>query len=178
MPTIANPHGGRGYETPWTDRQAPAVASSSLTTRVRAIVRRGDITAALARGVDPSTRPELARRATQLVSARNRRALARSLRGAIGETHNPPMARGRVVIVRRGAVLEAEAAIARLIDRLTSPAPVGAQGMAMLERMLTNADDSPLYNPAQPGRLRDRIEAATAALDPRPADSHEFPISS
>ena len=40
--------------------------------------------------------------------------------------------------------------------------------MAIAERILTNADQSPLYNPGEPGAIRRVIGAATAAMDPAP----------
>ena len=67
--------------------------------------------------------------------------------------------------------------IQALIKRLTNREPVRAQGMAIAERILTNAERSPLYNPSEPGSLRRAITFATAALDPGPAWSHEFPIA-
>ena len=62
-----------------------------------------------------------------------------------------------------------------MIARLTSGQPVRAQGMAMAERILTNADASPLYNPAEPGALERQITVATVAMDrPDRSQSHEF----
>lgn len=43
-------------------------------------------------------------------------------------------------------MIDAEALINALSQRLLSPAPVRAEGMATLERILSNADQSPLYN--------------------------------
>jgi len=73
-------------------------------------------------------------------------------------------------------VLNAEAAIAEMIERLLRPRPVQVKGMAMLERILTNADGSPLYNRSEPGALRQMIRNATAALDRQQAGSHEFAL--
>jgi hypothetical protein len=63
------------------------------------------------------------------------------------------MTRSRIVIIHRAAVLEAEDAIAAMIDRLTSPEPVRSEGMAIAEQILTNADRSPLITTASPGRF-------------------------
>jgi hypothetical protein len=108
---------------------------------------------------------------------RNRRALARSLERTVAEAHRPAMMRARVSIIDRAAVLDAEDAIAEMIKRLPGPGPVRPQGLAMLERILTNADRSPLYNRAEPGALRRVIRGATAALDARPSQSHEFVLA-
>jgi hypothetical protein len=95
--------------------------------------------------------------------------LARALRRTIAEARKPSMTRSRVTIVPRSAVLDAEAAISALIELLRSPEPVTAEGMAMVEQLLTDSDSSPLYNPAEPGTLRRRVLAVTGALDPRTA---------
>jgi hypothetical protein len=78
------------------------------------------------------------------------------------------MTRSRIVITDRRAVLDAEDTIQAMISRLTSREPVRAEGMAIAERILTNAERSPLYNPSEPGSLRRAITHATAALDPQP----------
>jgi hypothetical protein len=44
-------------------------------------------------------------------------------------------------------VIDAEALINALSERFLSPVPVRAEGMATLERILSNADQSPLYKP-------------------------------
>jgi len=82
-----------------------------------------------------------------------------------------------VSIIDGGAVRDAEAAIAEMIERLLSPLPVRAEGMAMLERILTNADGSPLYNRSGPGALRQMIRDAAAALDSWRSGLHEFPLA-
>ena len=72
----------------------------------------------------------------------------------------------RVPLIRRGAVLDAQGAIGTMIERLDSPRPVCAEGMAMVEQIITNADCSPLYNASEPRTLRRQILVATQALDP------------
>jgi hypothetical protein len=75
-------------------------------------------------------------------------------------------------------VLNAEAAIVEMIERLVGPLPVEVRGMALLERILTNADcGSPLYNLSQPGTLHGTIRSAIAALDAQPSHSHEFALT-
>ena len=55
-----------------------------------------------------------------------------------------------------------------LIARLTSERPVAARGMAIVELMISNAVESPLYGDAKPGTLRRQVVAATAALELEP----------
>ena len=178
MPAMVDPYGARpfiGPREPILD-VASEGRRNSLRLRIRTAVHRGELTRALAEGTDPITSSELALRAQQLTSARNRRALARSLQRTIAEAHKPALSRARVVIIDRRAVLDAEGAITDMIERLGCPRPVRAEGMALLERILTNADQSPLYNSSRPSTLRRVIRVATAALDPHPAQSHEFDL--
>jgi len=103
--------------------------------------------------------------------------LERSLRGVIAEAHGRRMTHARAIIDRRAA-LDAEAAIMEMIERLGGPSPVQPQGMALLTRILTNADgSSPLYNASEPGTLRRMVRSATAALDVHAAPSHEFALA-
>jgi hypothetical protein len=168
------------YDAPIDDagsRDSRAGRSHSLLVRTRVAIQRGELTRALAEGTDPSSRPELALRAAQLTSNRSRRILARALRRTVAEAHRPAMTRAPVVIIRRSEVLNAQPAITAMIERLESSRPVRPEGMAIAERLLTNADNSPLYNAAGPGTLRQLVLAATAAMDPEPAQSHEFAIT-
>ena len=153
MPTIANPRGGHSYEGPSDDSRrhgTPAGLAPSLVVRIRTAAQRCDLTRSLAQGADPSARPELALRAAQLTSRRSRKVLARTLRRTVVEAREPMMTRSRVVIIRRGAVLEAENAITVLIWILISPAPVRAEGMAIAERIITNG----MLPAVQPSRAR------------------------
>ena len=148
---------------------APNAASPSppaLPLRTRVYVHRHGLTHALARGERCATRPELALRAAQLTSLRNRRGLARTLRRAVADAHRPLTNPYRVALIRRKAVLEAEPAIAAMIERLGNDAQVQAEGMAMAEEIITNANCSPLYNPSEPSTLRRQIRVATEALEP------------
>lgn len=178
MPAIADPYGARPYDAPsGTLRDGGAAPRSPLRLRIRTALHRAELTRALAGGVEPGARPELALRALQLTSDRSRRTLARTLGRTITESHEPAMSRARTTIIRRGAVLDAEDAIKTMIERLRAAKPVQAQGMALADGVLTNADQSPLYNPSEPGSLRRAIEGATKALDDDPARSHEIPIA-
>jgi len=179
MPAMSDPYGS------WPDTASPDPrrddgsdrGTNSFRLRLRATWHRARLTRELAEGADPSASAEIALRARQLTSARTRRTLARSLRRTIAEAHQAARTRSAVPIIDRGAVLEAEAAIAEMIERLLSPRPVHPQGMATLERILTNADGSPLYNPSAPGTLRQTIRGATDALDGHSSGSHEFALA-
>ena len=158
------------------DPRSRAARSRSARGWLRVAMHKSDLTDALARGGEPLLDVELSLRAAQLTSDGNRKTMARTLRRTIAEAHQPAMARSRVVIIQRGAVLDAEPAITAMIDRLEGSAAVAPQGMAMAEQILTDGWTSPLYNAAEPGALGRRVRAATAAMDSRRAASHEFAI--
>ena len=179
MPTMGQPY--RGWPDTAPNESTPEGArgsrARSLGTQLRATVHHENLTRALAEGGDPKASDELALRARQLTSERNRRMLERSLRGVIAEAHGRRMTHARAIIDRRAA-LDAEAAIMEMIERLGGPSPVQPQGMALLTRILTNADgSSPLYNASEPGTLRRMVRSATAALDVHAAPSHEFALA-
>lgn len=177
MPAIADPYRDRPYTSFSTSRDDNPDGSHSLRLRLRTARRRAELTRELAEGTNPRTRPELALRAAQLTCDRNRRAIARSLRCTISEAHKPPMTRSRMVLIQRAAVIDAESAINAMVQRLRSPEPVQAQGMALAERILTNAAGSPLYNASEPGTLRDEMRGAAAALEAGAPRSHQLPIA-
>jgi hypothetical protein len=175
MPEMIDPHGARPYIAR-PDSAACDGGANSQRLRVRTALHRARLTHALAEGADRDASDELALRARQLTSTRTRRTLARTLRRSVAEAHAPAMTRV-MTIIDRAAVLDAEDAIAEMVERLRSPGAVQPAGMAMLERILANAERSPLYNRAEPGALRRAIRGATAALDARPSRSHEFALA-
>jgi hypothetical protein len=165
MPTIANPRPYHGQS-----RARPAPTHGSLTeavrTRIHETANRGAFTRALAAGADPLTQPELAPRAAQLISRRERATIARSLGRTMQEAHSSSPTYAAPALIRRGAVRDAEDVIAAVISRLEGPHPVSPRGMAQIQRLLTNADPSPLYNDAAPGALRRAMSAVLCALEP------------
>ena len=175
MPATGNPY--RAF--PDTDAIHGVTSGvHSLRIHFRTAAHRATLTRALAEGADPTGTDELALRARQLTSERTRRMLALTLRRSIADARRRARIRSAVPIIDRRAVLDADTAIAEMIERLRAPRPVQAQGMALLERIITNADgSSPLYNSSQPGTLRRMISGATAALDTEPAHSHEFALA-
>ena len=178
MPTIANPQlhrrRSRAGRVPTHGSLTKAVA-----TRIHEATNRGAFTRDLAAGADPLARPELAPRAAQLISRRERATVARSLRRTLQDAHASRPTLGGPVLIRRGAVRHAEDVITAVISRLEGPHPVSPRGMAQIRRLLTNADQSPLYNNAAPGALRQAMSAVLCALEPGRGSSpdHEFPLS-
>lgn len=167
MPTIAVPPRAHALER---EVVAPAGHAprglGTLWLQARVAVRRRSLTRRLAEGADPAASPALALRARQLTGERSRRWLGRSLRRAVWVASHPAPGRPAVGLIRRGAVLDAERAIDLLVKRLRSPVPVTAEGVAMVERMLSDGAWSPMYRAAGPGTLRWMVVVATAALEP------------
>lgn len=154
-----------------------AAGSRSLAVRTRVAGSRGRLTRELAEGAEPGSSPERALRAAQLTSSRARKRLRRTLCSTISEAHHPRLARSRAVIINRAQVLDAEDAINAMVARLAYGKPVRAEGMAIAERLLTNADASPLYDAAEAGALRREVLAATEALDMAAPADVELPVA-
>jgi len=173
MRTIANPHFRPGRQARGAHAEPPA---SPLRSRIYTATHRRSLTLMLAEGANPTQHPELALRAEQLTRRGNRRAMARTLRRTTAEAHRPLVARALVILIRRGQVLDAEDVIEALAARLDGPAPVRPQGMAALERIVTNAENSPLYNPSERGTLRGQLAAVLSAVEPGEPGTHEFSI--
>ncbi len=163
---------------PIVQGERPALTKPrSLRLWMAVATSRGRLTRELAEGADSGSSPQLALRAEQLTGNRHRKQLTSTLRRVISEAHDRRPAPARVVIINRAAVLDAEDAIDALIARLSYAEPLRAEGMAIAERMLSNADGSPLYNPAEPGSLRRLVRVATEALDPTPRAQAAVPIA-
>jgi hypothetical protein len=178
MPTIANPQlhhrRPRIHGVPTHGSLIEAVG-----TRIHEATKRGAFTRDLAAGADPLASPELALRAAQLTSRRERATIARSLHRTLRDAHASRPTLGGPALIRRGPVRHAEDVITAVISRLEGPHPVSPRGMAQIERLLTNADNSPLYNYAAPGALRQAMSAVLCALEPDQGSNlgHEFPLS-
>jgi hypothetical protein len=151
-----------------------AAGPHSVGLRLRVAAHRDRLNRDLAHGVNPASSAEHALRAAQLTSDRRCKELVRTWRDIVAEAHRPRLRISQVVVIHRPAVLDAEDAIHAMIERLSYAQPVSAEGMAIAERIITNADNSPLYNSAEPGTLRRMVHVATEALDPAPRGEHEL----
>jgi len=98
--------------------------TAPLVTRLKAVAERAELDRELARGVSPSTNPELARRAEVLRSRRVRRRLADGLEHVLVEAVAPTRGQTAAVPVQRDEVLLARRDLSRLAWALRSePAP-------------------------------------------------------
>ncbi len=107
---------------------------------------RGKLDREIADGRLCESSAQLALRSRQLVSPRERRQLARDLRGAVAYVDRmdsrPTIS---AVVIDRGAVRSARQAIVRLAERLEGWAPVSPRGVALVSVLLTDGL-SPLFN--------------------------------
>jgi hypothetical protein len=174
MSTTATPPRTRHHRrSPHGPRRAGETARSTVALRVRVARRGAALTSELAAGAPPGLSPELSLRATQLVSDRRRRRMARVWRRTLEEARRRPTTLANIPIIQRVAVTDAKDAITAVIAWLDKDEPVAVEGMAMLDVLLSDGASSPLYVPAEPGTLRRRILVATEALEP---DLGESPL--
>ena len=136
----------------------------TLPVRGRVFLKRGALARRLAAGVSPAESPELARRAQQLCSPRNRRVLARGLERIIDAAEERPQPYSSAVPLRRAAILEAREGILELAAELRDiDHEVNVRGIALVERMLTDGG-SALYMQNDEESLDGAISHARAAL--------------
>jgi hypothetical protein len=119
----------------------------------------------LATGCPPESSRLLAARAQDIVSLAHRESLARSWDHLLCVANRAPTLRTPAVPLNATAILAAEPAIRELMERLTAPLPVPAQGVAAATIPLTNAT-SPVYGRQSPDALAGLLDDAINQLDP------------
>jgi hypothetical protein len=172
MPTIAVRPSLRDYDDSNNKSTGPR---GSLALRAKVALRSRALVRDLATG-PAEVSPELTVRASKLVSNRHRHQLAKTLRRTIEEAHQPATRRANFSIIDRRAVLDAEPEIETLIGHLSSYEPVAAQGVAMVEMLITDGGKSPLYGETKLSHLRQQVVAATTALELE-RESEALPIA-
>jgi hypothetical protein len=105
-----------------------------------------------------------AMRTRRLATRRARARAASGIEHAIHAAERPPQSLSSAVPVARVAVLGSRVRLLSLAERLRSPEPVYAQGVARALELLTQGD-SPLYQ--VDGDLDTAVEDILAALDGR-----------
>ena len=143
---------------------ATTLMHPTLPVRGRVFLKRGALARRLAAGVSPAESPELARRAQQLCSPRNRRVLARGLERVIDAAEERPQPYSSAVPLRRAAILDAREGMLELAAELRDTnQDVNVRGIALVESMLTDGG-SPLYLQNDEENLDGAISHARAAL--------------
>ena len=147
-------------------RMAPAGARRpGPLVKLRARLAGRSLDRALAADADPTSSAALARRAVWLTDARNRHAVARSIRRLLEVS---PARRGpsSAVPPHSGELTAARLPLARMAALLDTDVPVYSRGMARAQLLLTEGD-SPLYAPQRTGQLLQEAEAIVVALEGR-----------
>lgn len=119
----------------------------------------------LAAGYSPESNRLLAARSWEIVSLPHRASLARSWDHVLRVAHRAPTLRTPAVPLNAAAIVAAEPAIRELMERLTAPLPVTAQGVAAATIPLTDAA-SPVYGRQGPEALAGLLDVAVTHLDP------------
>jgi hypothetical protein len=122
--------------------------------------------AELASGADPCDSPALAHRAARLTRHRTREKLAASIDGVLAAAERPGLRLSSAIEPHRDEMAAASPLLVRVGQVLRSTAPVYSQGVAMLERLLTDGG-SPLYLPASRGALHEELDLILATLEGR-----------
>ena len=127
--------------------------------------RAGELDRRLAAGESPEASALLAIRSRRLTSRRFRARVAAGLARAVRDAEATTRGFSAAIRPDRREVIAARTVLATLDRRLRAPEPVSAQGIALLESLLTDGA-SPLYRPTEPGALGSQLRAAAAALEP------------
>ena len=136
----------------------------TLSVRSRVLLQRGALARRLAAGASPEDSPELARRAEQLTSERNRRVVASGLERVIEAAEEPPSRYSSAVPLRRAEILSERTGLLGLAAELRDTSQdVNVRGVALVERLLTDGG-SPLYTSSANETLDGAIRQARAAL--------------
>lgn len=125
----------------------------------------------IVKGARPTSTPLLTWRASDLVSSRNRRTLARTLRTIEAEAVEPRVPTSSP-INRRGIRPHVDIVHALAVRVGTLDQPVNPRGMALVERLICDGF-GPLYVTGKAGQLQGALERCLSALDPSGDDMPE-----
>lgn len=138
---------------------------AGLLDRLVVRVHAGKLDHDLAEGASPDITEALALRAQMLVRPSMRRDLAGSLEEILALAMEASIWPHLPVAPCCDRVRDAAEEFHLLIDRLCSPGPVPAQGVARTSVLLSDGD-GPLYHRGNHDDLRARVRDAAEALDP------------
>jgi hypothetical protein len=125
------------------------LAPSNVRFRVR--LQRHKLDRQLAMGADPNTNALLRERARQILTEKNRRSIAASLRRFLDDASSRPRPFSSRVPIARKAICDSRWDIEEIIRRLNAPTYFCPQGLAQLSLLLTDGA-SPLFGPGTPPR--------------------------
>jgi hypothetical protein len=144
-------------------RDPAAGGARGIGVHIRTALTRGRLTASLAAGEDASASPELALRARQLTTTRNRSSIALSLERAVADAEAPRSSRSSAAPLARPDVRAARAALRDLAGALRNQHEVSPRGVALTEMLLTDGS-GPLYVERTTDALWRAVIEATDAL--------------
>jgi hypothetical protein len=148
------------------DYNSVRCCQSSPRMRLAARLRAPYLDAALAAGASPDSSAPLSLRAHALVSAKDRRKLSRELLHILHKAEQSQSPFDPTVPICRRKILKARDLFRELADRLQDRDPVTTRGVAQV-RVLLRDGSGPLYERPFADDLRDPLQAAIAALNPR-----------
>jgi hypothetical protein len=125
---------------PTTSPRSP----STFGVRTRVLLHRGRLDAQLAGGAAAHERPELALRAGQLTSERNRRELAETIERLVRVAHGTAARRSSSPPLARRDVCACSRQLMDLARLLRARPEVSASGVVLIERLITDGT-GPLY---------------------------------
>ncbi len=150
-------------------RPRPFRAGRGRWRRIRlaliAAWRADELDRQLAAGMSADASELLAIRSERLTAKRYRARMAAGLARVVRDADATTRGFSAAVRPDRREVIAARTVIRTLDRRLRAAEPISAQGVALLESVLTDGT-SPLYRPTEPGALGSRLRAAAAALEP------------
>jgi hypothetical protein len=127
--------------------------------------RAAELDRQLAAGASAGASALLAIRSQRITGRRYRARVAAGLARAVRDAHNTTHGLSAAIRPDRREVVAARTVLATLYRRLRADEPVSAQGVALLEALLTDGT-SALYRPTEDGALGSQLRAAAAALEP------------
>jgi hypothetical protein len=144
-------------------RRSRGLVLGGLWLRVVTWTRATTLDRELANGADPMQSDELSLRTGQLRSAGTRSRLAGTLRQAVDVANgrHPPLITTRL---RRQQIRDNAELLLTLAQRLSGDVPLGAQGVAMTARLVTDRS-GPLYRNERRRPLSVAASEALTALD-------------
>lgn len=142
---------------------APFAPRPTFGVRLRALVRRVELTRRLAEGADSGASPELALRAREITSPRVIRECVNGLERVLREAAAPSRGLTAQAPLQREAILAARPFLLSLLDALREVERPRPAGVARVEMLLTDGT-GPIYAPSSRGTLASAAYRARDAL--------------
>jgi hypothetical protein len=143
--------------------ESPSLATPELLLRLRVWLRRWSLDQRLGQGDDPAGTAELALRAEQLTSRKQRDSIAAQIERIVEAAEEPASPLSSAAPLCRGEILAQRPLLLTLAEELRGSGSVRAQGVALARQLLVDGA-SPLYVPCAEGALDRAIDGARWSL--------------